>query len=158
MKNSTILTFASQKVHPSIEPDVSCSCFLLAFCAWAYPQLSEGPRALQCRPQIKGCCINIIVLPTLTIGICMPLWSCCGDYLEAFRVKNSVSIYPAAGLMFMFFTCLFCFGIPPTKGPGTLHCRPQSKGRLLHQSHAATLRMGICVLVAIVVQQRHLMF
>ena len=60
--------------------------------------------------------------------------------------------------MFMFFTCLFCFGIPPTKGPGTLHCRPQSKGLLLHQSNAATLTMGICVLAAIVVQQRHLMF
>ena len=95
MKNSTILTFASQKVHPSIEPDVSCSCFLLAFCAWAYPQLSEGPRALQCRPQIKGCCINIIVLPTLTIGICMPLWSCCGTI---WKHSESKTVFPSIQL------------------------------------------------------------
>ena len=66
------------------------------------------------------------------------------------------STYPAGGLMFMFFTCLFCFGIPPTlveRDPERCSLDPRSRVSKVFDAAFVVL----CSAINCVVQQRHLM-
>ena len=92
------------------------------------PNYRRDPGTLQCRPQIKGCCIIIIVLPTLTIGICMHLWSCCGTirmHSESKTVFPSIQLPVSCSCSLL---ASFVLASPQLRDPG--HCTVDLKARV----------------------------